>query len=147
MLDRRALLRTGGAAALGLTAMACAPAASDPAPPASSAGSAPTDGVTRTELQRAPSPAAGWQIVQTLVEIPEGMESGKHTHPGPEVGYIIQGDVAMEFEDRPTQMLHAGDPFLIPTDTVHNARNVGKLKTRMLSTYVIDETKPLVTKH
>lgn len=59
----------------------------------------------RTELQRAPSPVAGWEIVQTLVEIPEGIGSGG----------------------------------------IHNAVNVGTVTTMMLSTYFIDETKPLST--
>ncbi len=99
----------------------------------------------RTELQRSPSPAPGWEIVQTLVEIPVDSASGRHSHPGPEVGYIVQGDVAMEFDDRPALELHAGDPFLIPPDVVHDARNVGTLPTKMLSTYLVDETRPLVT--
>jgi quercetin dioxygenase-like cupin family protein len=44
----------------------------------------------RTELQRFPSPIPGWEIVQTLVEIPEGLDSGRHSHPGgPEVGFIV----------------------------------------------------------
>jgi hypothetical protein len=33
-------------------------------------------------------------------EISEGVASGQHSHPGPEVGYIVRGDVAMEFDDR-----------------------------------------------
>jgi quercetin dioxygenase-like cupin family protein len=99
----------------------------------------------RTELQRFPSPASGWQIAPTLVEIPEGVASGRHNHPGPEVGYIVRGDVAMEFDDRPTLTLHTGDPFMIPTGVIHNARNIGTVTTRMLSTYVVDETQPLAT--
>ncbi len=76
---------------------------------------------TRTELQRFPSPAPGWEIVQTLVEIPEGIASGRHSHPGPEVGYIVRGDVAMAFDDRPTLTLRTGDPFHIPPGVIHNA--------------------------
>ena len=79
----------------------------DPAPPVHRT-------FTRTELQRAPSPFPGWAIVQALAEIPEGVASGRHSHPGPEVGYIVRGHVAMEFDDRPTLQLRAGDPFLIP---------------------------------
>jgi quercetin dioxygenase-like cupin family protein len=68
----------------------------------------------RTELQRFPSPISEWEIIQTLVEIPEGVASGRHNHPGgPEVGYIVRGDVAMEFDDRPTLTLRTGDPFMI----------------------------------
>ncbi|MEA2703005.1 MAG: hypothetical protein QOD63_950 [Actinomycetota bacterium] len=99
----------------------------------------------RTELQRLPSPVPGWEIVQSLAEIPEGIASGRHSHPGPEVGYIVQGDVAMEFDDRPTLALHAGDPFLIPPGIIHNARNAGTVTTKMLSTYVVDDTQPLAT--
>src|ERR687890_1496806 len=99
----------------------------------------------RTELQRFPSPAPGWEIAQTLVEIPEGVASGRHNHPGPEVGYIVRGDVAMEFDDRPTLTLHTGDPFMIPMGAIHNARNIGTVTTKMLSTYVVDEAQPLVT--
>jgi quercetin dioxygenase-like cupin family protein len=100
----------------------------------------------RTELQRFPSPIPGWEIVQALAEIPEGVSSGRHSHPsGPEVGYIVRGDVAMEFDDGPTLTLRAGDPFMIPPGVTHNARNIGTVTTKMLSTYVVDETQPLAT--
>ena len=99
----------------------------------------------RTELQRFPSPVPGWGIVQSLAEIPEGVASGRHSHPGPEVGYIVRGDIAMEFDDRPTLTLRTGDPFLIPPDVIHNARNIGTVTTKMLSTYVVDEAQPLAT--
>ncbi|MFC9287908.1 cupin domain-containing protein [Streptomyces sp. NPDC057052] len=107
----------------------------------------PTAGVTRTLLQENPSPAEGWKTVQTLVEIPRRKESGRHSHPGVEVGYIVRGDVSMEFDDGTTLRLRTGDPFFIPSDTIHNARNIGTVTTMMLSTYVVDETKPLVTTH
>ena len=99
----------------------------------------------RMELQRFPSPIPGWEMVQTLVQIPEGAASGRHSHPGPEVGYIVRGDVAMEFDDRATLTLRTGDPFMIPPGVVHNARNIGTVTTKMLSTYVVDEAQPLVT--
>lgn len=105
----------------------------------------PTAGVSRTELQRLPAPTPGFEIIQTRFEIPAGKESGRHSHPGPEVGYIVQGDVDIVFDDRPTQHLHSGDPFLIPTGVIHNARNVGTVRTLMLSTYVVPADQPLVT--
>jgi quercetin dioxygenase-like cupin family protein len=112
--------------------------------PESNVPAAP-DEFKRTELQRLPSPIPGWEIVQSLAEIPEGVASGRHSHPGPEIGYIVRGDVAMEFDDRPTLALRTGDPFLIPAGVVHNARNTGNVTTKMLSTYVVDEIQPLAT--
>ncbi|GAA2805688.1 cupin domain-containing protein [Crossiella cryophila] len=150
---RRHILRGSIAAFTVILAAACAlgTATSDPIPSSSSTsapiGAGPTDGVTRAELQRFPSPAKGWEIVQTLVEIPEGKESGRHSHPGPEIGYIIQGDVSIEFDDRPALRLRSGEPFNIPPNVVHNARNVGKVRTKMLSSYLIEEGKPLVHMH
>ncbi|KUF18690.1 MULTISPECIES: cupin domain-containing protein [Streptomyces] len=143
MINRRLLLRTSGAAAAGALGTA---ALSVPAGATESGGHTdPTSGVTRTLLQEHPSPAKGWKAVQTLVQIPRHKESGRHSHPGIEVGYIIRGDVLMEFDDRPPLRLRTGDPFFIPTGAIHNARNVGRVTTMMLSTYTVDETKPLVT--
>lgn len=129
---------------LALTALAVTVAAATLTAPAALADD-PTAGVSRTELQRSAAPTPGFEIVQTRFEIPVGKESGRHSHPGPEVGYIVQGDVDMVFDDRPTQHLHSGDPFLIPPGVVHNAHNVGTVRTLMLSTYVVPVDQPLVT--
>ncbi|MET8911831.1 cupin domain-containing protein [Micromonospora sp. NPDC004551] len=103
--------------------------------------------VRRTELQRHPASVPGRLIVQTLFEIPVGLASGRHRHPGEEVGFLIHGVIAMEFDDRPTLTIHAGEPFLIPPGVVHNARNItADVTTMMLSTYLVDETQPLVTR-
>jgi mannose-6-phosphate isomerase-like protein (cupin superfamily) len=51
----------------------------------------------------------------------------------------------MEFDDRLTLTLRTGDPFMIPPGVTHNARNIGTVTTKMLSTYVVDETQPLAT--
>ncbi|MFH9044818.1 cupin domain-containing protein [Streptomyces sp. NPDC017966] len=151
MLNRRSLLRSSGVVAAGALGAAPSASAAEASSTAShghhSSVSDPTAGVTRTLLQENPSPAKGWKTVQTLVEIPRRKESGRHSHPGVEVGYIVRGDVLMEFDDGTTMRLRTGDPFFIPSGTIHNARNVGKVTTMMLSTYVVDETKPLVTTH
>lgn len=99
----------------------------------------------RTEVQRASSSIAGRIIVQVVTEIPEGVESGWHTHPGEEVGYIVAGTVQMSIRDRDTLLLHAGDGFLIPPGTPHNARDLGPGTGRMLSTYIVEPEKPLAS--
>jgi len=47
----------------------------------------------RTELQHSAFSIPGREIVQVLTEIPCGVESGWHMHPGEEVGYILAGTV------------------------------------------------------
>lgn len=99
----------------------------------------------RTELQRSASSIPGREIVQVLTEIPAGVESGWHMHPGEEVGYIVAGTVRMEIQGRPTVTLHAGDPFLMPPRTPHNALDLGPDTGRMLSTYIVEVDEPLAT--
>jgi quercetin dioxygenase-like cupin family protein len=99
----------------------------------------------RTEVQRRTFSVPGREIVQVLTEIPVGVESGWHVHPGEEVGYIVAGRVRMEIEDRPTLILNAGDPFLIPPRTPHNALDLGPDTGRMLSTYLVEVGEPIAT--
>jgi quercetin dioxygenase-like cupin family protein len=99
----------------------------------------------RTELQRGASSIPGREIVQVLTEIPVGVASGWHVHPGEEVGYIIAGTVQMEIKDRPTLTLQAGDAFLIPPHRPHNALDLGPDVGMMLSTYIVEPDQPLAT--
>jgi len=99
----------------------------------------------RTEIQRAASSIPGREIVQVLTEIPAGVQSGWHRHPGEEVGYILAGTVRMEIAAKPALLLHAGDGFLIPPETPHNATDLGPGTGRMLSTYLVEPGKPIAT--
>lgn len=99
----------------------------------------------RTVLQQVPSSIPGREIVQVLTEIPPGVESGWHIHPGEEVGYIAAGTVEMRIKDRPTLTLSTGDGFLIPPRVPHNALDLGPDTGRMLSTYIVEVGQPLAT--
>jgi quercetin dioxygenase-like cupin family protein len=99
----------------------------------------------RTELQHGPSSIPGREIVQVLTEIPCGVESGWHIHPGEEVGYILAGTVQMMIQGQPALTLHAGDPFLMPPRTPHNALDIGPGTGHMLSTYIVETGQPLAT--
>lgn len=109
----------------------------------------PADGLAsklrRTELQHRPSSIPGREIVQVLTEIPVGVESGWHTHPGEEVGYILAGTVSMMIEGSPTLTLHAGEGFLIPPGIPHNALDLGPDTGQMLSTYIVEIGEPIST--
>src|ERR1700709_1988962 len=101
--------------------------------------------VKRPELQHKPPSIPGREIVVVLTEIPVGVESGWHFHPGEEVGYILGGTVEMKIAGQETLTLHSGDPFLIPPGVPHNALDVGPGTGQMLSTYIVEIGKPLAT--
>jgi quercetin dioxygenase-like cupin family protein len=97
----------------------------------------------RREVQRAPLSIPGREVVQVETEIPPGVASGWHVHPGEEVGYIAAGEVEMMVAGRQTMVLQAGEGFLIPPRTPHNARDIGPETGRMLSTYIVETGQPL----
>ncbi|GLZ48208.1 cupin [Actinomycetospora sp. NBRC 106375] len=99
----------------------------------------------RREVQRADSSISGREIVQVLTQIPVGVASGWHTHPGEEVGYIVAGTVQMEVAGGSTLTLEAGDGFLIPPRTPHNATDLGPGTGQMLSTYLVEVGQPIAT--
>ncbi|MEI5583863.1 MULTISPECIES: cupin domain-containing protein [unclassified Agromyces] len=116
----------------------------DPAPGAS-AGDDLRGRLTRHEIQRAASSIPGREIVQVLTEIPVGVSSGWHRHPGEEVGYLLGGTVRMDIRGAPPLRLETGDGFLIPPGVPHNATDLGPAPGRMLSTYFVETGEPLAT--
>ena len=113
--------------------------------PKEKSGDALAGKLKRTEIQHKGSSIPGREIVQVLTEIPCGVESGWHIHPGEEVGYIVAGTVKMMVKDQPTLMLHAGDGFVMMPRLPHNALDVGPDTGRMLSTYIVEIGQPLAT--
>ena len=84
------------------------------------------------------------EVVLGMAEIPAGGAAGRHTHNGPETGYILEGSAMMEIEGEAPKMLKAGDSYFIPAGKVHDAKAHGGA-TKVLATYVVEKGKPLAT--
>ena len=61
------------------------------------------------------------------------------------LGYILAGTVEMKIHGMPSLLLNAGDPFLMPPGTPHNALDLGPDIGMMLSTYIVEPDRPLAT--
>ena len=102
-------------------------------------------GIKRTDLQRHDLSAPGREAIQVRVDFAPGAAFGKHTHPGEEIIYVLEGSLVYEVEGKPPVTLKAGDVLFIPAGTVHAAKNVGGSTGSELATYVVEKGKPLVT--
>jgi quercetin dioxygenase-like cupin family protein len=100
---------------------------------------------TRTQLQDHPLSVKGWHAVQSRSEFQPGAMSGKHTHPGEEIGYVLEGTLELTVEGKAPQRLKAGDVIFMPPNTVHDAKNIGTGTLKVVSTYVLEVGKPLAT--
>jgi quercetin dioxygenase-like cupin family protein len=118
---------------LGLTivAFACAGAAI-----------AQQSGIKRTPLQKIEFPE-GYVTVTGIAEIQPGGTAGRHTHPGIETGYVLEGEADLIIEGKPDLHLKAGDSYSIPAGVVHDAKVHGDKPLKVLGIYVVDKTKPL----
>ena len=100
-------------------------------------------GFRRVELQRGDLSVAGREVVVVRADFdPDGIV-GRHTHPGEESSYIIEGTVQLEIDGKPPVISKAGDVFLIPAGVVHSAKNIGKTPAKVLATYIVEKGKPL----
>jgi quercetin dioxygenase-like cupin family protein len=106
--------------------------------------SAQQAGTRRTELQRHDLGVPGREVIQVRVELDPGVTFGRHSHPGEEIVYVLEGALEYALDGKPPVILKAGGVLFIPAGAIHSAKNVGKDNGAELATYVVDKGKPLV---
>ena len=99
----------------------------------------------RTIVQQVDISVPGREVVTAVGDFQPGATPGRHTHAGEEVGYVLDGTLLVEQDGKPSVTLKAGQAFLIPAGTIHNATNTGSTTARILATYIVDKGKPLAT--
>jgi quercetin dioxygenase-like cupin family protein len=102
-------------------------------------------GFKRVELQKHDLSTPGHEAVMARAEFNAGGAVGKHTHPGEELSYLLEGQVVLEIEGKPPATMKAGDVFFIPPGVVHAVKNTGAAPAKVLSTYIVPKGKPLAT--
>jgi quercetin dioxygenase-like cupin family protein len=102
-------------------------------------------GTRRTDLQRHDLSAPGREVVQVRVDFDPGYVSPKHTHPGEEIIYVLEGSLEYQVEGKPTRTYKAGEVLLVPAGAIHWVKNVGSGNGAELATYVVEKGKPLIT--
>jgi quercetin dioxygenase-like cupin family protein len=100
--------------------------------------------IKRTELQRHDLSVPGRESIQVRIDFGPGAAFGKHSHPGEEVIYVLEGLFEYEVEGKPPVTLKAGDVLFIPAGTIHAAKNVGTTNAAELATYIVEKGKQLV---
>ena len=110
-----------------------------PAPITKGAGN-----IKRTPLQKFAVPGTNYETVIGIAEITANVTIGRHTHPGPESGYVLAGDFTLLIDGQEPRALKTGDSYVVPAGTVHDARS-GANGAKVIATYVVEAGKPLAT--
>jgi quercetin dioxygenase-like cupin family protein len=102
--------------------------------------------ITRTVLQKSDFPGATYTTIVAMAEIKPGATVAHHTHPGIEVGYVMDGEGDIIVDGQPIKHLKAGDSYQIPAGVPHIAHNTNASKPeKILITFVVEKDKPLAT--
>jgi len=100
--------------------------------------------IGRTELTHRDFGDSVHEVIQTRVDFASGAAFPKHSHPGVEVAYVLEGPLEYQLDSKAPVTLKTGDSLFIPAGTIHSARNVGGGNASELATYIVEKGKPLV---
>ena len=103
-----------------------------------------TKGMKRIPLQRFDVPGTAYETVIGIAEIAPNVSIGRHTHPGPESGYLIEGGFELLIDGEAPRMLKAGDSYKVPPRTVHDAKT-GPEGAKVIATYVVEKGQPIAS--
>ncbi len=102
-------------------------------------------GVSRTPVYKGEVSVPGREVIIARVEITPGSEVGRHTHPGDEISYVLEGEADIMIDGEPAKHVKAGDGFSIPGGKIHNAKSTGSGTLKLVGVYVVEKGQPLAT--
>ena len=105
MLTRRGFAGFASCAICAITGFVATEASAQGAPAATTAG------VTRKILSQTDGPTPGYVTLLVEAEIEAGVAVGRHTHPGIESAYVLEGGFELPIEGQPTRVLKPGDGY------------------------------------
>src|SRR5262249_34111830 len=108
------------------------------------ADNAPTSGLKRTLIKQTDGPVDGYVTIEMKVEIEPGAAVARHTHPGIESSYVVEGEVEFSIDGEGARAVSPGRGSRARTGVPHSAKN-GPAKTVLAGTYVVQKGKPLAS--
>jgi quercetin dioxygenase-like cupin family protein len=106
---------------------------------------AQASGLTRTLVGKADVSVPGREAVVARVEVAPGAHAGRHTHPGDEISYVLEGPIELLIDGQPPRIVNTGESFVVPAGTIHDAHNAGAAPVKLVGVYVVEKGKPLAT--
>lgn len=112
---------------------------------AAGAAAAQSTGIKRTVLKKEDVSVPGREAVVASVELAPGVVAGRHTHPGDEISYVMEGEGELMIDGEDPRRVKAGEAFVIKAGVIHDARNTGTVPMKLVGVYVVEKGKPLAS--
>lgn len=94
--------------------------------------------IKRTPLQKFDVPGTDYETVIGIAEIVPNLNIGRHTHPGPESGYMLEGEMVLLVNGQPEKTVRVGESYQVPSGAIHDART-GPQGAKVIATYVVEK--------
>lgn len=100
--------------------------------------------IKRTIISKVDVPGSNTEVITAVVEVQPGFKSGRHTHPGTVLAYILDGEFMLAADDQPVKTFTAGQTVEVPNGMIHNEGPAGDKLLKFVGIYVVEKGKPLV---
>jgi len=106
---------------------------------------AQASGLSRTVVGRGDVSVPNREAIVARIEVAPGAKAGRHTHPGDEISYVLEGEATLLIDGQPPRQVKAGESFVIPAGVVHDAHNNSSAPIKLVGVYVVEKGKPLAS--
>jgi quercetin dioxygenase-like cupin family protein len=100
-------------------------------------------GVNLRVLSKIDGPVEGFETVIVEIDIPAGLVVGRHSHPGVETIYVLQGSGELTIDGESSRVVARGEAFQVPLGRIHTVR-IDDKDAKVCSVLVVEKGKPLV---
>jgi len=100
-------------------------------------------GVNLRVLSKIDGPAEGFETVIVEINVPAGLVVGRHSHPGVETTYVLEGSGELTIDGEASRVVARGEAFQVPVGRIHTIK-IGDKDAKVCSVLVVEKGKPLV---
>ena len=100
--------------------------------------------VKRTPLGKVEVPGSNYEVIFGITELAPGFKSGRHSHPGPLIAYVAEGEFWYLVDGQPEKIYKVGEAFQLPNGAIHNEGPAGSSPVKVMVVFVVEKGKPLV---
>jgi quercetin dioxygenase-like cupin family protein len=100
--------------------------------------------VKRTPLGKVEVPGSNYEVIFGITELAGGFKSGRHSHPGPLLAYVVEGEFWYLVDGQPEKVYKVGDTIQLPHSAIHNEGSAGSNPVKVMVVFVAEKGKPLV---
>jgi quercetin dioxygenase-like cupin family protein len=100
--------------------------------------------IKRTPLGKVDVPGSNYEVIFGIAELSPGPKTGRHSHPGPVLAYVAEGEFWYLIDGQPEKIYKAGESFQVSNGAIHNEGASGDKPVKVMAVYVVEKGKPLV---